>query len=208
LSQAREQESMKVMVVISLLLAAGLIFGAGVMVGVNLAREEKPAEKKEPSRPPAEEPPQQMVFPEVLEGQKAPEQLRVKPLPVVEEPSLERPAPVKKPAPPPTVSQKPVTDDEKPPQQAVSQTPVEKAAGSSWSLQVAAYRESEPAEKLAGKLRAAGYQNVEVVKSEVAGKGTYYRVRLGRYAEREATEADRQRLAREMALDALAVKRE
>jgi DedD protein len=208
LSQAREQESMKVMVFISLLLAAGLIFGAGVMVGVNLAKEEKPAEKKESSRPPAEEPPQQMVFPEVLEGQKAPEQLKVKPAPVVEEPSLERPPPAKKPPAPPAVAQKPAAGEEKPPQQAPTPPTGEKTGALPWSLQVAAYRESEPAEKLAGKLRAAGYQNVEVVKSEVAGKGTYYRVRLGRYPEREASEADRQRLAREMALDALPVRRE
>ncbi|RME25383.1 MAG: SPOR domain-containing protein, partial [Deltaproteobacteria bacterium] len=75
-------------------------------------------------------------------------------------------------------------------------------------LQVAAYREKAQAQKLADKLRAGKLPAVRIVKSEVPGKGTYWRVRLGNFARKEEADTYRRKLAVEMALDAMVVKQQ
>ncbi len=63
-------------------------------------------------------------------------------------------------------------------------------------LQVAAYRQAGPAEALKARLALQGLQ-ARVVRAKLGAKGTWYRVRLGPYADRPAAEAVRDRVERE-----------
>ena len=62
-------------------------------------------------------------------------------------------------------------------------------------LQVAALRESQAAEQIARKLRQEGFA-VRTVKARVDGQGTWYRVRIGPFATRQAAQDVRERLVR------------
>jgi DedD protein len=54
-----------------------------------------------------------------------------------------------------------------------------------FSVQVASVQESRGAEKLVAELRKKGYQAYQI-RSEVAGKGVWYRIRVGAFEERAA----------------------
>jgi len=54
-----------------------------------------------------------------------------------------------------------------------------------WTLQIGASQNREDAERIASRLREKGYAPY-IVTAEVPGKGTYYRVRMGSFATREA----------------------
>ncbi|HSA24137.1 MAG TPA: SPOR domain-containing protein, partial [Myxococcota bacterium] len=77
------------------------------------------------------------------------------------------------------------------------------AGGSPLCLQVASFRELAQAEALVTRLRAAGYPEVRVGSAETGAKGTYYRVRAGRFTERVVAEQVRARLEREERLKAM-----
>ncbi|MBK7864799.1 MAG: SPOR domain-containing protein [Archangiaceae bacterium] len=66
-----------------------------------------------------------------------------------------------------------------------AQRPVEATADGSWTLQLSAYQDKAEADRFASDLRNRGYAPY-VVESHVAGKGTWYRVRMGRFPSREA----------------------
>jgi DedD protein len=64
--------------------------------------------------------------------------------------------------------------------------PAESAAPSGpWTLQIGASQNREDAERIASRLREKGYAPY-IVTAEVPGKGTFYRVRMGSFATREA----------------------
>lgn len=90
--------------------------------------------------------------------------------------------------------------DEKP-----AEGEAEGAHSARYSLQVAAYREMEPANQLVEKLLGYGYEQVRVIKSDVPGKGVYFRVRLGRFATKEQAEKIKEKLAVGQAMDSLVV---
>jgi cell division protein FtsN len=61
----------------------------------------------------------------------------------------------------------------------------EPLADSPWSLQMASYQDKAEAERFAAGLRDKGYAPF-VVSADVAGKGTWYRVKVGRFSTKEA----------------------
>ena len=85
----------------------------------------------------------------------------------------------------------PVPQAPKPP----SPTPKAPPAAGGAMLQVAALREAASAEQIAHKLREQGFA-VRIVKARVDGQGTWYRVRIGPFATRQATQEVRERLVR------------
>ncbi len=58
-------------------------------------------------------------------------------------------------------------------------------AGGAFTLQLGASQSREDAERMVSRLREKGYAPY-IVTAEVPGKGTYYRVRMGSFATREA----------------------
>ncbi len=61
----------------------------------------------------------------------------------------------------------------------------EPSGGGSWSLQLSASQDRLEADRFVSGLKDKGYSPY-IVEAQVAGKGTWYRVRLGRFANREA----------------------
>jgi cell division septation protein DedD len=61
----------------------------------------------------------------------------------------------------------------------------ESAGGSAWTIQISASQEKTEADRLAGGLRDKGYAPF-VTEAQIIGKGTWYRVRVGQFANREA----------------------
>lgn len=74
----------------------------------------------------------------------------------------------------------------------------------SFSLQVGAFPDANAAEALAGRLSEKGYL-VRIASADVEGRGTWYRVRVGPFADREAAESQRSRFAQSEGLFALVV---
>lgn len=70
-----------------------------------------------------------------------------------------------------------------------------------WCVQLSAHPERAEAEKFAQVLREKGYAPY-IVASEIAGKGTWHRVRLGRFADREAASKYLSDFKRETRLEA------
>ena len=66
-----------------------------------------------------------------------------------------------------------------------AQQPVEASPDGNWTLQLSAYQDKAEADRFAADLRSKGYAPY-VVEATVAGKGTWYRVRMGRFPSKEA----------------------
>lgn len=86
-----------------------------------------------------------------------------------------------------------------------SAKPVTIDVSGKYCLQIASYREIEQASKLASKLTSYGYSSIRLVKTEIAGRGTYFRVRMGSYRDRAQAEEAKERLAIDRAMNALIV---
>ncbi len=71
--------------------------------------------------------------------------------------------------------------------------PVRADADVDYYLQAASFRDYEDAEKLRAKLALKGYKSVTQMR-QVEGKGTYYRIRLGPYADKRKAKTARARL--------------
>ena len=124
----------------------------------------------------------------------------------VPKPAVETPAPVPAPAPPVVQAQLPAPPvaagamsgaaarDSKAPlpagkPQVVAAAPkkpdAKPAAGPRFTLQLSAFPERADAEEFMRKIQAAGYKPF-LVASEIPGKGTFWRVRVGDYASKQA----------------------
>ena len=68
--------------------------------------------------------------------------------------------------------------------------PAAKPAPGHFTLQVSSLGDQGDADAFAQKLRAAGYKP-QIIRSEVPGKGIFYRVRVGDYATRQAADQAR-----------------
>lgn len=73
-----------------------------------------------------------------------------------------------------------------------------------FSLQVGAFPDSVSAQSLVERLASKGY-SVRIVSAEVAGRGTWYRVRVGDFGGRETAEQNRSQLSEREGLFALVV---
>lgn len=92
-----------------------------------------------------------------------------------------KPAPKPKPQPAPAVKPAPKPQPKRPPSPKPENRTV--AQKGRFSIQVAAVQNAQSAEQLAAKLRKQGYRAYRL-RSEVAGKGVWYRVRVGAFEDR------------------------
>ncbi|NNC99014.1 MAG: SPOR domain-containing protein [Gammaproteobacteria bacterium] len=72
-------------------------------------------------------------------------------------------------------------------------TPSQPIEGLDYFLQAASFREYEDAEKLRARLALRGFSSVTQAR-EVEGKGTFYRVRLGPYADKRKAKTAKNKL--------------
>lgn len=156
---------------LAMLILGGLLFAAGVMVGRQMAIDES-------------EKPKEPLF-KIDQRDKEPKKtvdggdLVFHEVLDKKKPEPEPPPPEPKPVPAPV----PVPVPEAAPEQ-------------TFTLQIAAYRDLSQAEALVKKLSGKGYKKARIVSGEVAGKGIYYRVRLGPLPKSEA-EKSKERLEKE-----------
>jgi cell division septation protein DedD len=79
-----------------------------------------------------------------------------------------------------------------------SEPPKQQAAatGGAWAIQVAATQDKAQGDQLVDRLERLGYQ-AKLVRATIAGKGTWYRVRVVGYTSRQAAEVDLAKLEKE-----------
>ncbi len=80
--------------------------------------------------------------------------------------------------------------------------PTQTAANGAWTLQLSAYQDKAEADRFMGTLRNKGYAPY-IVEATLPGKGTWYRVRMGRFANREAAARYMEDFRRETAMNAM-----
>lgn len=81
------------------------------------------------------------------------------------------------------------------------EAPAAQAPGGGFSLQLSAYQDRAEADRFAAGLRDKGYAPF-VVEATVGGKGTWFRVRMGKFTSREAAQRYLTDFKRETSLDA------
>lgn len=177
----------------------GLIFSLGVMTGKKLTAVA--IVQKDISLPPAES-----FMPRSA-------------LAKIGEPAQERPEGDAKTLDRPGLAVKAAVQDSKPEAPKVEEPVVAKAAAGApaaqpgistnsgekaFSVQVGAHQSVEDAHKHVEKLKSNGYEAM-VVHSEIVGKGTWYRVRVGRYADRDAAKKMRDELEEKLGVQGLVV---
>lgn len=80
--------------------------------------------------------------------------------------------------------------------------PAEAVADGSWTLQLSAYQDRAEADRFAAGLRDKGYAPY-IVEAQIPNKGTWYRVRMGRFGSREAAARYMDDFKRETAMNAI-----
>jgi DedD protein len=80
--------------------------------------------------------------------------------------------------------------------------PTETAADGAWTVQLSAYQERAEADRFAAGLRDKGYAPY-IVEATIAGKGTWYRVRMGRFPTKDAASRYMDDFRRETAMNAI-----
>lgn len=178
------------------LIALGGVFVLGVAVGKKLQADDKVTQpvdlltqldaKSEPKLTYQDELTKETPRPPKPAPAPPPEP--VKPAEVVEAPKPPPPTP-------PELKEEPVPTRTAPPAEhdagdlkaaiARAQLPVEATPDGSWTLQLSAYQDKAEADRFASDLRGKGYAPY-VVEAQVAGKGTWYRVRMGRFPSKDA----------------------
>jgi DedD protein len=81
-------------------------------------------------------------------------------------------------------------------------SPTETAPDGSWTLQLSAYQDRTEADRFAAGLRDKGYAPY-IVEAAIPGKGTWYRVRMGRFGSRDAASRYMDDFRRETSLNAI-----
>lgn len=79
--------------------------------------------------------------------------------------------------------------------------PAEAVTGGAWTLQLSASQSQDEADKFAARLREKGYAPF-VIKADVPGRGTWYRVRMGSFASKDAANRYLTDFKRETQMDA------
>jgi DedD protein len=82
-----------------------------------------------------------------------------------------------------------------------AQPPDQAVKGGAFTLQLSAFQERQEADRFAARLRDRGYAPY-ILTSEVPGKGTWYRVRMGSFASKDAASRYLSDFKRETQLDA------
>lgn len=84
---------------------------------------------------------------------------------------------------------------------ATKPAPAETAKGGAWTLQISSSQSRDEADRFAARLRDRGYAPF-IIQAEVAGRGTWYRVRMGSFPSKDAAARYLQDFKRETQLDA------
>ncbi len=80
--------------------------------------------------------------------------------------------------------------------------PTETVADGSWTVQLSAYQDKTEADRFAAGLRDKGYAPF-IVEATIAGKGTWYRVRMGRFGTKDAASRYMEDFRRETSMNAI-----
>ena len=80
--------------------------------------------------------------------------------------------------------------------------PTEAVADGSWTVQLSAYQDRAEADRFAGGLRDKGYAPY-IVEAAIPGKGTWFRVRMGRFGSKDAAARYMDDFRRETAMNAI-----
>lgn len=80
--------------------------------------------------------------------------------------------------------------------------PTETAADGAWTVQLSAYQDKGEADRFAAGLRDKGYAPY-IVEVTIPGKGTWFRVRMGRFGSKEAASRYVEDFRRETAMNAI-----
>lgn len=80
--------------------------------------------------------------------------------------------------------------------------PTETAVDGAWTVQLSAYQEKAEADRFAAGLRDKGYAPY-IVEASIPGKGTWFRVRMGRFGSKDAASRYMDDFRRETAMNAI-----
>lgn len=80
--------------------------------------------------------------------------------------------------------------------------PTETAADGAWTVQLSAYQDKGEADRFAAGLRDKGYAPY-IVEASIPGKGTWFRVRMGRFGTKDAASRYMDDFRRETAMNAI-----
>jgi len=103
----------------------------------------------------------------------------------------EPPQIAKAPEPPPAAVAKPVLETVR--QASAQQAPLPSSAGMSYTIQVASLRTFEDADQMVKRLQKKGYPSFQTA-IDIAGKGRWYRVRVGSFQDRTEAQKTMERL--------------
>lgn len=84
----------------------------------------------------------------------------------------------------------------------IQKAPLEAAADGSWTVQLAAYQDRAEADRFAAGLRDKGYAPY-IVEVAISGRGTWFRVRMGRFPNRDAASRYMDDFKRETSINAM-----
>ncbi|MBL8951430.1 MAG: SPOR domain-containing protein [Myxococcaceae bacterium] len=179
-------------------IALGGVFVLGVAVGKKLASEDaisQPADLLSQLDAKSAEP--RLTYQDEL-TKDAPKPKPPPPAPVAVVAPPEEPKPAPAPPPPAPAAEEPKPEPVAVPTRTVerdagdlkeaiarAQKPAEASADGSWTLQLSAYQDKAEADRFAADLRGKGYAPY-VVEAHIAGKGTWHRVRMGRFPSKDA----------------------
>ena len=85
---------------------------------------------------------------------------------------------------------------------AAQRPPSETSADGGWTVQLSAYQDKGEADRFAAGLRDKGYAPY-IVEASIPGKGTWFRVRMGRFGSRDAASRYMDDFRRETSMNAI-----
>lgn len=152
------------------------------------------------------------------EPAKAPEAAKPAEPAKIEEPAAPEPKPAEVAVAPPAKADEPKLPETPKPEPVVTRTvdggglkeafgkaqraPAETAADGSWTVQLSAYQDRGEADRFAAGLRDKGYAPY-IVEANIPGKGTWFRVRMGRFGSKDAASRYMDDFRRETAMNAI-----